>query len=156
MPRFAVEFHPLAADEAQAAERWYRERNETASGRFQRELDRAIDRISERPEAGPRISVTPGAYYFAAIRSSSCIAYAASTLRSLPSRMHGGGRDIGGHADRRFPVVRKAKLTSTRRKAFAAARRRALARLRGGLYLQWTPPRTREAVHDRAAQKSDR
>ena len=50
MPQFAVEFHPLAADEAQAAERWYRERNETASGRLQRELDRAIERISERPE----------------------------------------------------------------------------------------------------------
>ena len=59
MPRFAVEFHPLAADEAQAAERWYRERNETASGRFQRELDRAIERISERPEAGsPYLSDT--------------------------------------------------------------------------------------------------
>jgi hypothetical protein len=25
MPGFAVEFHPLAADEAEAAERWYRE-----------------------------------------------------------------------------------------------------------------------------------
>jgi hypothetical protein len=25
MPQFAVEFHPLAADEAEAAERWYRE-----------------------------------------------------------------------------------------------------------------------------------
>jgi plasmid stabilization system protein ParE len=59
MPQFAVEFHPLAADEAQAAERWYRERNETASGRFQRELDRAIDRISERPETGsPYLSNT--------------------------------------------------------------------------------------------------
>jgi hypothetical protein len=31
MPQFAVEFHPLAADEAVAAERWYRERNETIS-----------------------------------------------------------------------------------------------------------------------------
>ena len=49
MPQFTVEFHPLAADEAQAAERWYRERNEIASVRFQRELDRAIERISERP-----------------------------------------------------------------------------------------------------------
>ena len=59
MPQFAVEFHPLAADEAQAAERWYRERNETASGRFQRELDRAIERISERPGAGsPYLSNT--------------------------------------------------------------------------------------------------
>jgi plasmid stabilization system protein ParE len=49
MPRFAVEFHPLAADEAEAAQRWYRERNEIASARFQRELDRAVDLISERP-----------------------------------------------------------------------------------------------------------
>ena len=31
MPPFAVEVHPLAADEAEAAERWYRERNETAA-----------------------------------------------------------------------------------------------------------------------------
>ena len=59
MPQFAVEFHPLAADEAQAAERWYRERNETASGRFQRELDRAVERISQGPESGsPYLSNT--------------------------------------------------------------------------------------------------
>jgi toxin ParE1/3/4 len=59
MPQFAVEFHPLAADEAEAAERWYRERNEITSARFQRELDRAIDLISERPEAGsPYLSHT--------------------------------------------------------------------------------------------------
>ena len=54
MPQFAVEFHPLAADEAEAAERWYRERNETASARFQRELDRAVDLISERPNTCSR------------------------------------------------------------------------------------------------------
>jgi toxin ParE1/3/4 len=52
VPQFAVEFHPLAADEAEAAERWYRERNEIASSRFQRELDRAVDLISERPNTG--------------------------------------------------------------------------------------------------------
>lgn len=52
MPQFAVEFHPLAADEAEAAERWYRERNEIASARFRRELDRAVDLVSERPNAG--------------------------------------------------------------------------------------------------------
>jgi toxin ParE1/3/4 len=52
MPQFAIEFHPLAADEAAAAERWYRERNEIASGRFQRELDRAVDLMSERPNTG--------------------------------------------------------------------------------------------------------
>ena len=52
MPQFAVELQPLAADEAEAAERWYRERNEVASARFQRELDRAVDLISERPNTG--------------------------------------------------------------------------------------------------------
>ena len=52
MPQFAVEVHPLAADEAEAAERWYRERNETAATRFRRELDRAVERVSERPQAG--------------------------------------------------------------------------------------------------------
>ncbi len=52
MPLFAVEVHPLAADEAEGAERWYRERNETAATRFRRELDRAVGVIAERPEAG--------------------------------------------------------------------------------------------------------
>jgi plasmid stabilization system protein ParE len=52
MPQFAVEVHPLAADEAEAAERWYRERSETAAARFRRELDSAVERIAERPEAG--------------------------------------------------------------------------------------------------------
>src|SRR5690242_20109249 len=52
MRRFAVDFHPLAADEVEAADRWYRDRNETASARFQRELDRAIELICDRPEAG--------------------------------------------------------------------------------------------------------
>jgi plasmid stabilization system protein ParE len=54
MPPFAVEVHPLAADGAEAAERWYRERNETAATRFRRELDRAVELIAERPEAAPR------------------------------------------------------------------------------------------------------
>jgi len=53
MPPFAVEVHPLAADEAEAAEKWYRERNETAATRFRRELDRAVGMIAERPEAAP-------------------------------------------------------------------------------------------------------
>ena len=34
MPPFAVDVHPLSADEAEAAERWYRERNKTAATRF--------------------------------------------------------------------------------------------------------------------------
>jgi plasmid stabilization system protein ParE len=53
MPPFAVEVHPLAADEAEAAERWYRDRNETASTRFRGELDRVVELIAERPEAAP-------------------------------------------------------------------------------------------------------
>ena len=43
MPQFAVEVHPLAAAEAEAAERWYRERNDTAAARFRRELDRVVE-----------------------------------------------------------------------------------------------------------------
>ena len=35
------------------------------------------------------------------------------------------------------------------RKAFDRARRRAVARLRRGLNLQWTPPRSRDELHDR-------
>lgn len=35
------------------------------------------------------------------------------------------------------------------RKAFDRARRRALARLRKGLDLRWTPPRSREEIHER-------
>jgi plasmid stabilization system protein ParE len=53
MPLFAVEVHPLAADETEAAERWYRERNDTAAARFRRELDRVVGLIAERPEAAP-------------------------------------------------------------------------------------------------------
>lgn len=35
------------------------------------------------------------------------------------------------------------------RKAFDRARRRAVARLRQGLDLQWTPPRSRDDLHER-------
>ena len=95
MPQFAVEFHPLAADEAEAAERWYRERNEIAAGRFQRELNRAIERISERPEAGsPYLSSTRRVllrrFPFFVVYPS-----AARTFRSSPLRRRGGGRDTG-------------------------------------------------------------
>jgi hypothetical protein len=45
-------------------------------------------------------------------------------------------------ADRLETLIRE-------RKAFDRARRRALARLREGLDLQWTPPRTRDELHER-------
>jgi hypothetical protein len=35
------------------------------------------------------------------------------------------------------------------RKGYASARRRALARLREGLDLRWTPPRSRDELHER-------
>ena len=35
------------------------------------------------------------------------------------------------------------------RKAFDKARRRALARLREGMDLQWTPPKSRDELHER-------
>jgi hypothetical protein len=36
-----------------------------------------------------------------------------------------------------------------RNKAYEAARRRAVARLRKGFRLEWTPPRSRDALHER-------
>jgi hypothetical protein len=36
-----------------------------------------------------------------------------------------------------------------RHKSYDAARRRALSRLRTGYDLQWTPPRSRDALHER-------
>ena len=36
-----------------------------------------------------------------------------------------------------------------RHKAYDAARRRALARLRKGYDLQWTPPKSRDELHER-------
>jgi hypothetical protein len=39
MPPFAVEVHPLAADEAEVAGEMAPRRNETAAARFRRDLD---------------------------------------------------------------------------------------------------------------------
>jgi hypothetical protein len=53
------------------------------------------------------------------------------------------GRSISGLlTDRLEAIVRE-------RKAFDKARRRALARLRDGLDLQWTPPASRDQLHER-------
>jgi predicted XRE-type DNA-binding protein len=43
----------------------------------------------------------------------------------------------------------KPKATPRQRKSFTSARRRALARLRTGLDIHWTPPASRDALHDR-------
>jgi hypothetical protein len=53
------------------------------------------------------------------------------------------GRSISALlADRLEAIVRE-------RRAFDRARRRALARLREGLDLQWTPPESRDELHER-------
>lgn len=53
------------------------------------------------------------------------------------------GRSVSGLlADQLEVVVRQ-------RKAFDQARRRALARLRDGLNLHWTPPKSRDELHER-------
>jgi predicted XRE-type DNA-binding protein len=43
----------------------------------------------------------------------------------------------------------KPKVTPRQRRSFTGARRRAVARLRKGLDLQWTPPASRDALHER-------
>lgn len=53
------------------------------------------------------------------------------------------GRSVSGLlAERLEAMVRE-------RKAFDRARRRALARLREGLDLRWTPPASRDELHER-------
>lgn len=53
------------------------------------------------------------------------------------------GRSISGLlTDRLEAMVRE-------RKAYDKARRRALARLRQGIDLQWTPPKSRDELHER-------
>jgi hypothetical protein len=46
-------------------------------------------------------------------------------------------------------MARKRKAADQQPKSFKTARRRALARLRRGLDLQWTPERIREKLHER-------
>jgi plasmid stabilization system protein ParE len=53
MPPTPVEFHPEAIAEAVAAANWYRERSPRAGEAFLFEIDHAVDRIAEAPEAWP-------------------------------------------------------------------------------------------------------
>lgn len=48
-----VDIHPEAVAEAQAAYRWYLERNQIAATAFLAELDRAVELISEGPMRWP-------------------------------------------------------------------------------------------------------
>ena len=50
----------------------------------------------------------------------------------------------------------KSKATPGQRRSFTSARRRAVARLRKGLDLQWTPPASRDALHERGQESRRR
>lgn len=54
MPEFGVVIHPEAIAEARAAYLWYRDRNEHVSLQFLRELEGAINKVSESPDQCPR------------------------------------------------------------------------------------------------------
>ena len=48
-----VDIHPEAIAEAQAANRWYRERSPSAAAAYLAELDLAVAAIAENPEMWP-------------------------------------------------------------------------------------------------------
>lgn len=50
----AVEFHPAAAEEVEAAEAWYGLRNPLAADAFRAELSRIVEAVRSRPERWPR------------------------------------------------------------------------------------------------------
>jgi plasmid stabilization system protein ParE len=54
MPSRHVDIHPEAIAEAQAANRWYRERSASAAEAYLAELDWAVAAIAENPEMWPR------------------------------------------------------------------------------------------------------
>jgi len=54
MSSLHVDIHPEAIAEAQAANRWYRERSASAADAYLAELDFAVEAIAEKPEMWPR------------------------------------------------------------------------------------------------------
>jgi hypothetical protein len=67
----------------------------------------------------------------------------ASLLREIRVLAAQEGTSISAMlAERLEQIVRE-------RKTYERARKRALARLRDGLDLQWTPPRSRDELHER-------
>ena len=53
MPHRVVDLHPAALEDIRQARDWYRVRDETAAQAFFGEIEGAIARIAERPEAWP-------------------------------------------------------------------------------------------------------
>jgi hypothetical protein len=69
----------------------------------------------------------------------------------LDSELLREARVLAAEEGRSISALLTARLESLirERKAFDKARRRALARLREGLDLQWTPPTSRHELHER-------
>ena len=54
MAKKAIEFHPSALMEAEAAKEWYTERSLVASRSFIAELIHAVDQVEESPDMWPQ------------------------------------------------------------------------------------------------------
>ena len=82
-------------------------------------------------------------YHSRAMKTNVTLKLDADLLREARVVAAEEGRSISALlTDRLEAIVRE-------RKAFERARRRALARLREGLDLQWTPPKSRDELHER-------
>jgi plasmid stabilization system protein ParE len=64
VPRAAVRFHPAAAEEAEAAYRWYAERSSAAAHGFREELRHAVEAVAEAPNRWPRYGARTRRYIF--------------------------------------------------------------------------------------------
>jgi plasmid stabilization system protein ParE len=64
MSRAAVRFHPVAAEEAESAYRWYAERSLVAANGFREELRHAVGALSAAPTRWPRYGNRVRRYVF--------------------------------------------------------------------------------------------
>jgi len=60
----AIDFHPEALQEAEAARDWYAERSPVAARAFVIELTHAIEQVGESPEMWPQYDLTTHRYVF--------------------------------------------------------------------------------------------
>ncbi len=60
----AIDFHPKALQEAEAARDWYAERSPVASRAFVIELTHAVEQVAESPEMWPQYDLDTRRYVF--------------------------------------------------------------------------------------------
>jgi plasmid stabilization system protein ParE len=77
-----VRLHPLAADELEAARRWYHERNPEAAAAFLADFDSAILAVAEAPQRWPRIHVKYRRYIMQNFHSTLSTSFFRHRLRS--------------------------------------------------------------------------